>query len=157
MCTFVYSKKTLTKKLNIMKRTNVFLVVLFAASLILSSCGKYDEGPSISLRSKTSRLTGIWKVTKAVYNGTEQTLSDDDKATTTEFTKDGKITTTSPQWGSFNGTWEFNSDKTKIVTKYTFGGQTSTSEVTILRLTNKELFVEHVDGSDVERTEYEKQ
>ncbi len=46
-----------------MKTKNFLLLV--AAVVVLfnfSSCKKYPDGPSFSLRSKTDRLTGTWKI-----------------------------------------------------------------------------------------------
>lgn len=146
----------INQKINTMKKSGLFLVVLFVASIVLSSCGKYDEGPSISLRSKAARLTGVWKITKQTYNGTAVTLSADDLATTLEYKKDETFTMTTQTYGPFNGTWKFSDDKTQLITSLTFGGLTSSDTVNILRLTNKELFVEQVDGTDKMRSEYAK-
>jgi uncharacterized lipoprotein YehR (DUF1307 family) len=42
------------------------LSILFAAFAVvmLASCGKYEDGPGFSLRSKTSRLAGTWTLTE---------------------------------------------------------------------------------------------
>lgn len=69
--------------------------------------------------------------------------------------KDGTYVLTS-SYGSFNGTWEFSSDKTKFITNFVILGQTITSEETILRLTNKELILEEIKDGDKTRTEFEK-
>lgn len=138
-----------------MKKVKLLFVALFVSAIALTSCGKYDEGPSISLRSKTARITGEWKLVKQEYNGKEVALDADDKSMVIDIQKDGAYVMTS-SYGSFTGTWEFNSDKTKIVTSFTILGQTSTSEETIIRLTNKELILEDIDDGYKTRTELEK-
>ena len=53
------------------------LSILFAAFavVLLASCGKYEDGPGFSLRSKTSRLAGSWTVTEAFQGSTNITSS----------------------------------------------------------------------------------
>ncbi len=139
-----------------MKKVKLLLVALFVTAIALTSCSKYEEGPSISLRSKTARITGEWKMVKQIYNGTEVALSTEAKNMVFDIQKDGKyIMKTS--YGDMAGTWEFNSDKTKFIVKSTFLGQTTSDESTIIRLSNKELVLEEVDGTDKTRIEMEKQ
>lgn len=140
-----------------MKRVKLLFVALFVATIALTSCGKYEEGPSISLRSKTSRITGEWKMVKQMYNGTEVALSNEEKNWIFDIQKDGKFMMKT-SYGNMDGTWEFSSDKEKLIIKQTILGQTTTQESTIMRLTNKELILEDVDeDGDKSRTEMEKQ
>ena len=46
------------------KQTKMFLIALaLTGTLTFTSCGKYEDGPGFSLRSKTARLTnGSWEV-----------------------------------------------------------------------------------------------
>lgn len=55
-----------------------------------------------------------------------------------------------------SGTWEFNDDQTKVITEitYTIGG-TETVIYTILRLKEKELWLENNQNGDVVETHYE--
>jgi hypothetical protein len=39
-----------------------YLIIIAVVSTLLSSCGKYDDGPFFSIRSKNSRLEGKWKL-----------------------------------------------------------------------------------------------
>lgn len=139
-----------------MKKVKLLFVVLFLSTIALTSCGKYDEGPSISLRSKTARITGEWKLVKQEYNGVDVALDADDKSMVMNIQKDGVYVLTS-SYGSFTGTWEFSSDKTKFITNFVILGQTTTSEETILRLTNKELILESIEDGDKSRIELEKE
>jgi hypothetical protein len=42
----------------------LMLVAAVVIMLNFNSCSTYDEGPSFSLRTKTARLTGEWKIDK---------------------------------------------------------------------------------------------
>jgi hypothetical protein len=130
------------------------LSILFAAFavVLLASCGKYEDGPGFSLRSKTSRLAGTWSLTEAFQGSTNITSSLTNGGTVeVTFDKDGAYTYTYdfvilgfPSNGTINGTWAFSSDKTAL--EVTDGsGQMGSSK--ILRLTNKELWLEESDGS----------
>lgn len=41
--------------------------------LVLTECGKYDEGPLISFHSRQKRIEGLWKVDKFIVEGTDST------------------------------------------------------------------------------------
>ena len=49
------------------KFLTVVLIALFSISSVLTSCGKYEEGPSFTLLTKKMRVTGEWTLT-AVNN-----------------------------------------------------------------------------------------
>ena len=130
------------------------LSILFAAVavVLLASCGKYEEGPGFSLRSKTSRLAGTWTVTEA-FQGSTNITGDITNGGTVEvtFDKDGAYTYTYdfvvfgiPASGTVTGTWAFSDDKTSIEIS-NGGSQVESSK--ILRLTNSELWLEESDGS----------
>lgn len=46
---------------------NKLLLIIVVISTILSGCGKYDNGPFISLRTKNNRLEGKWKMVEYKY------------------------------------------------------------------------------------------
>jgi len=48
---------------------NIFLFL--AAAFILSSCGKYDDGPVVSFRSPEKRLIGLWEFASIKIEGIE--------------------------------------------------------------------------------------
>ena len=120
--------------------------------LAVSSCGKYEEGPGVSLLTKKARLTGVWDVKEYISGNTTTTDNSDD---TFEFVKDGSFIIKSGST-STEGTWEFTSDKEKLKTafSYTIGSTTytSTDESTIIRLTNTELWTKDSDG-DITKAE----
>jgi hypothetical protein len=59
-----------------MKIKNIYGKLIWGALFfMLVSCKKYEEGPVVSLKSKTERLANTWKVEKAMENG-ENKLSE---------------------------------------------------------------------------------
>ncbi len=127
-----------------MKKIIYALAIL--AGLQFASCGKYEEGPGFSLRSKTSRLAGEWTIEKITVDGEDFTAFAAAFITSTEFTKDGDYIVKGLDW---DGTvtedklkWEFSDDKTDVVITDVDG---SKSNLEILRLTNGEFWAKEVD------------
>jgi len=145
-----------------MKKLNVFLLTVLASILMLTSCSPYEEGPAISLRSRTERLCNEWRLTRLYINGTEQTLSSFDQQTTLEFKDNGTVNYSYAVMDSTaivitgSGTWEFNDDQTEVFTTitYTLGG-TEKDTFKILRLKEEELWLENNQDGDVVETHYE--
>jgi len=145
-----------------MKKLNVILLTVVASVLMLTSCSPYEEGPAISLRSRTERLCNEWRLTRLYINGTEQTLSSFDQQTTLEFKDNGTINYSYAVMDSTaivitgSGTWEFNDDQTEVFTTitYTLGG-TEKDTFKILRLKEEELWFENNEDGDVVETHYE--
>ena len=145
-----------------MKKLNVILLTVLASILMLTSCSPYEEGPAISLRSRTERLDNEWRLTRLYINGTEQTLSSFDQQTTLEFKDNGTVNYSYAVMDSTaivitgSGTWEFNDDQTEVFTTitYTLGG-TEKDTFKILRLKEEELWLENNQDGDVVETHYE--
>ena len=145
-----------------MKKLNVILLTVLASILMLTSCSPYEEGPAISLRSRTERLCNEWRLTRLYINGTEQTLSSFDQQTTLEFKDNGTVNYSYAVMDSTaivitgSGTWEFNDDETEVFTTitYTLGG-TEKDTFKILRLKEEELWFENNEDGDVVETHYE--
>ncbi len=145
-----------------MKKLNVILLTVVASVLMLTSCSPYEEGPAISLRSRTERLCNEWRLTWLYLNGTEQTLSSFDQQTTLEFKDNGTVNYSYAVMDSTaivitgSGTWEFNDDQTEVITKITYVlGGTETDTFKILRLKEEELWLENNQDGDVVETHYE--
>ena len=49
------------------------VAIFFSFGLLIGSCGKYEEGPLISLRSKEQRVANQWKVADAHKYGVDIT------------------------------------------------------------------------------------
>lgn len=132
-------------------RMLVAVAMIGSAALTVSSCGKYEDGPGISLRTKKARLTGEWDVKEYVDGSTGATTADNSTATTT-IDKDGTYTYKDGST-SISGTWIFASDKERLSVTFTSGSFSSTSESIITRLTNKELWLKDPDTGDVTKAE----
>jgi len=107
------------------------LVVVLSTTSVLTSCGKYEEGPNFTVLTKKMRVTGEW--TLIALDDVEVDPADGFESKIL-FEGDGTCT----QSTNFNGvvsedvgTWEFNSDKTALLINET--------EATILKLKNKEM------------------
>ena len=131
------------------------LAAIIAASAMIYSCGKYDDGPKISLASKKSRIAGTWKVDKYLLDGVDKT-SDYRLGIASEsfvVAKDGKYTysqTNTALWGgkagSDAGKWEFIDKKEEFRSlSDTSGAVWDTTKIT--RLTQKEFWVKSVSKS----------
>ena len=53
-----------------MKKNILFIIIVLA----IASCGKYEEGPIFSLRSKKNRLCREWRLDKGYLNGEESEI-----------------------------------------------------------------------------------
>jgi hypothetical protein len=128
------------------------LSILFAAFAVmfLVSCGKYEDGPGFSLRSKAGRVAGSWTYDKAFINNVDVTslFYSSDVISTLEFTKDGAYTETETYAGQTDtdgGKWEFTNSDENIKITYNDG---YVNEYKILRLTNTEMWWSETDGTD---------
>lgn len=131
-----------------MKRILFFILPLlvFAAD----SCKKYEDGPWISLRTKTERLSNTWQVSTAYQNGVDKT-SDFNVAYAgylLTIKKDNSYTLVYNPFNlgtvTDNGTWSFNSDKSHVILVNSNGDR---ADYTILRLKEKELWVKFTDDN----------
>lgn len=129
--------------------------LLLAATVVtvlnFTSCGKYDDGPAFSLRTKKARLTGDWEVVRIgnqsfPSNGYALEMSLRDNG-------DLKFTYSYLQESfTYNGKWEFSGDKEDLL--LTFDNELSRFKIN--RLTNKELWMETTGGGLIEEWRLEK-
>ncbi len=143
-----------------MKKLMIYSFALFMLGASVTSCSKYEEGPNFALSSKKSRLVGEWKLVKLSENGTDADLTN--YSSTASIKDDGsyKMNVTYTTFGipiSFDsdGKWEFNDDKTQVL--FTETGESTSTNLIILKLASKELKLKEVDGSDVIISSYEPQ
>ena len=144
-----------------MKSMSKILVAVIAIAFVAVSCGKYEEGPKISLASKEGRIINVWSLDAQFENGVEQTLTAEDKDDYIEFMKDGKAVISWVYGGSttdIDATWELSDDKEQLIMYMTYEmlgtTYTDTTESTILRLKSNEMWLEQVDGSDKSEFHY---
>lgn len=121
-----------------------YVSVAGITALSVSSCGKYEDGPSVSLLTKKARVVGSWDVksigTQAMIAGYSMNLN---------FEKSGVATFSYTYGGSsytYAGSWDFASDKENILIN--IDGDAQLFE--IKRLTNNEMWLDDdittVDG-----------
>lgn len=126
-----------------MKKSIKFgFAAIAAVAIFLSSCGKYEEGPKISLASKKGRLCREWTLEKYVDGATGVETPCTSSCGSTEYKKDGSIYDNGVSVAGY--TWQFSSNKEKLEIVW---GSITYSE-TILRLTSKELWLKDVSSGD---------
>ena len=121
---------------NTQKLLMAFIVII---ALNLQSCGKYEEGPAISLKSKTKRLAADWELAdydgefflEEFYDSYGFQVDIKDAEISLEFEDDGDVTfkaeyTIEYEYSYYgytytdnveveiDGEWEFSSDKESI-------------------------------------------
>jgi hypothetical protein len=137
-CEFHFSDEI---KLFEMKKLLVLSLLFAFVAVGFTSC-KYEEGPGISLRSKTARLVGDWKLVAAYDIGVE---------VTDNYTQGGaedyifnimedntfKLTTNGVE---LTGQWKFNEEKTEVIFSYDLDG--NQEALFIKQLKHKEMILE---------------
>ena len=137
-------------------KKSIFYASFAVLSLVfvLASCNKYEEGANFSLLSAKARLVNTWTLQKTIVTfGGASTESTSDNVTI-EIKKDGTYSSSGTYFGftfTDNGTWEFNSDKTQVLMTNSNNDVTAS---TIIKLKNKELVLENVNGTTTTRSEY---
>jgi len=132
-----------------MKKIAIIFSIVAAATMVLSSCAKYEEGPSFTLLTKKARITGVWTVTEITTNGTVVDMGGTVIKTTLEKDGTGTMTLT---WGSIIITsdleWEFDEEKEHLRTRVKEVDETEWEEwdeAEIIKLTNSECWVREIE------------
>ncbi len=132
----------------------VATLLIFVAGL--SSCSMYPENPIIALGSKEARLANIWEV---VYASDEdgKTVTSDYEESRYTFSEDGSAELKSEQAGTAfvaTGTWTLKDEDATLSVDLTytiFGIDFNIEQnYTILKLTQKELWLQDVNDKDAE-------
>ena len=137
----------------------VLLAGGLATTIALTGCGKYEDGPNMSLLTKKQRLTGDWEMEKYIPYG-QSNLINNGLNIDIEFDKDGdfdmKVISTNTNYDNYGnpftntevynykGDWEFSSDKEEI--ELDFDENMPNWDIEITRLTNKEFEGEITSG-----------
>ena len=136
-----------------MKKLAIILTIVAATAMIFSSCGKYEQGPGISLLTKKARITGTWVQGETTTNGIVHPTEDYSSKITLEKDGTGMVT---GSWGGFTISidieWEFNDSKETIRIREKdedfATGWAEWSESEIIRLTNKECWMQDTEIED---------
>lgn len=130
-----------------MKTNNKITTLLLLLAIVIipsiESCKKYPDGPMLSLRSRTERVSNTWKVDNYKENGNDYTSLV--SGYTETFTKDGNY---SYSWGSLagTGTWAFQNHDAEI--RITGVSNQSDYTLVILKLEEKQFWYYYMDGND---------
>lgn len=130
-----------------MKNKNKFslLALLFIALTLTSieSCKKYEDGPAISLRSRSARLSNTWRVENYKVNGDDLTSLVSGYSET--FSKSGDY---SYSWGILNGSgnWTFQNKDEQV--KLSGNDGQSSRMLFIRKLEEKTLWYYYFEGND---------
>lgn len=138
-----------------MKRTSLLFVAF--ALLFLASCGKYEDGPDFTLRSKKARIAGSWTLDKFIEDGVDLTsqVTAAELSLSCKYEKDGsysEVRSVSGQVASTkSGTWKLSLNKENLVVTYSSG---TVVAYKILRLTNSELWLQETYGGNVTESHF---
>lgn len=102
------------------------LAILFILPFVLTSCGKYDDGPWFSIYSKAERVSGFWRFDKVVEGGVNKT--EEYVQQSIELRRDG-IALWAKEYSNNNpydpvmetGNWKFRNDKENIFMTFNVG------------------------------------
>ena len=128
-----------------MKRSILILTIitLGLSAFIFTGCRKYPDGPALSLKSKSARLTNTWKVESYLKNGNDMTPNF--AGYTETFTEHGDYFYTLES-ASGSGKWNFQNDNREIRIN---GIQNQPSQTLyVLRLESNSLWYYYFDGND---------
>jgi hypothetical protein len=125
--------KTILKKLNKFRVIFALIAIsLFLSGIsIFSGCKRYNDGPMISFRSKTERVTNTWTFQSCTINGANVTAQY--AAASLVLTKNNLATfyTTDAAKDTLGGTWEFKHDVNLGDNPYTFSTTKDSMEILV--------------------------
>jgi hypothetical protein len=131
------------KTIKKIKTTTVLLCLMALFVVPIQSCQKYPDGPFISFRTRTTRLSQTWKVDNAKKNDNDYTSFV--SSYTETYTKGHDY---SYVWGLLGGTgtWSFqNSDKEVSIVGVS---NQASHTLYLLKLEEGALWYYYMDGSD---------
>jgi len=133
-------------------KKNILISAIAVLFLSLVGCSKYEEGPALSLRTKTARVTNNWKVAQALENGSDVTPDYNKFELTMTKTGSASLSAEFTFFGTkykytTNGKWVFVSNKEKL--SFDYDNDEADAVYTILKLKENEMWMKQ-DGSSLE-------
>ena len=132
------------------------VAALGVAALTLQGCGKYEDGPAFSLKTKNNRLTGEWSL--ITLDGKPL---DEGESISFEFEKDGDFIfsysyayDTFTETYKYKGSWDWVAGKESLILNLDDG---EILNFEVQRLTSSELNMQYQYGSTVQDWVFEKQ
>ncbi len=123
-----------------MASKHIITLVCFTG-LWLASCGKFEDGPDLSLRTRKARLCHDWLPEKIRVNGLDIDISHTAVIGEIIFEKSGEFFYVANPYPK--GKWDIDGDQLILTTDR--NGDIETERKTILRLTAKEFWAEYLD------------
>lgn len=121
------------------------IIVTLGLGLTQTSCSKYEDGPAISFRSSTARLTNHWKFSKVTFNSND--ISSKFSGYEWEIMEDGTFKEYVNSIQTQSGTWTLDGT---LILKYSDG---NLDRFNVKRLTKNEMTVYLLDiGPYIELT-----
>ena len=135
-----------------MKRILRFSSIILLAIIFLPGCGKYDEGPDLTFKSKKDRLTNTWIVAEVFVNG-EIRIDLPPEYINFVFklnpNQEAQVNYVQTDGNTLNGEWEFYNDKCNFRVKVmALGGPEILSEFKIRKLKSHQLWVVDLDTQE---------
>jgi hypothetical protein len=137
-----------------MKKYLLLLIVVVVLSLF--ACNKYEYGPSVSLRTKTGRISNTWVVEAAYINKVVQPAGTYKKEVVIE--KSGALIKTDTLLSSMGtdtiitkeGLWEFDRNVENLLVLFADNSGVQEAQIwRILKLTSDEFWYEERDNYDL--------
>lgn len=133
------------QKAKSMSKKFIFLsLIVFLLIGVVSSC-KYEEGPFVSFRTKKERVANTWKIEKIIKDDGKEKTGDSVPDTEYTYTDGGDY----KEDGNELGDWEFKDSKEEIYHEVNTPFGTVDYSHEILKLKEKELWVEDEDGDEI--------
>ncbi len=126
------------------------LVLIVLISIIIDSCKKYDEGPTISFNTKRGRLTNTWNMNKFMIDNHDITSTSE--LIQIMFDRKKNFTQTFRSDSTVSGTWAWSNKKEFLILTFPNG---INLQWKIVRLTHKELWVTFIQGQELRRYEFQ--
>jgi len=134
------------QKFTKMKSSLKMILLMMVVGTVLpfsQGCQKYSDGPLISLKTKTARISNTWSIDNYKVNGTDYTSLV--SGYTETFTKEGDYSyKLSIITGT--GTWAF-ANNNEIV-RITGIDNQSNADLVIMKLTDSQFWYYYMDGDD---------
>ncbi len=129
------------------KITFAFLIGCLTIGLAATSCKKYEDGPNVSLTSRTERVANTWIISYAEEDGqnvsTEFNQYELFMNSSGDATLDANYTVFGTTYqNQTSGTWTFTNEEANL--RLDFDDDSQDGEYRILRLTNDELWLKDI-------------
>ena len=142
-----------------MKKIIILAGAVVSMLFVCTSCGKYENGPKVSLIPKINRITGTWQPEKILTNGVENQTALA-FISTLELTLESDGSGSVALWGFTSDVeWKFENNKEDFAIRTSgSGGWGQWFNSTILRLTSTEFWVKETNPEDstITETHYKK-